>query len=114
MIKKDNNKNEVFSLFKNYLLELSTDLINNSDKWNLFRFDYKTNSLIELVNSINIGYNDQFIFNLEKKTITVSNREEQYKNSIYYKDNDVRLGWTYSGSQIFQGLLISFSYLNYE
>lgn len=111
MIKKDNNKNEVFSLFKNYLLELSTDLINNSDKWNLFRFDYKTNSLIELVNSINIGYNDQFIFNLEKKTITVSNREEQYKNSIYYKDNDVRLGWTYSGSQIFQGLLISFSYL---
>ena len=79
MIKKDNNKNEVFSLFKNYLLELSTDLINNSDKWNLFRFDYKTNSLIELVNSINIGYNDQFIFNLEKKTIILENNKTNNK-----------------------------------
>lgn len=106
----NNNKTELFVIFKKYLLELSTDLVNNSDKWKLFRFDYKTNSLLELVGSIEIGFNDQFIFNLDKKTITISNREEQYKTSPYYGP-DVRLGWVYSGPQIFQGLLLSFSYL---
>ena len=106
----NNNKTELFVIFKKYLLELSTDLINNSDKWKLFRFDYKTNSLLKLVDSIEIGFNDQFIFNLDKKTITISNSEEQYKTSPYY-DPDVRLGWVYSGPQIFQGLLLSFSYL---
>lgn len=110
MISNDNNKTELFVIFKKYLLELSTDLINNSDKWKLFRFDYKTNSLLELVDSIEIGFNDQLIFNLDKKTITISNREEQYKTSPYYGP-DVRLGWVYSGPQIFQGLLLSFSYL---
>lgn len=106
----NNNKTELFVIFKKYLLELSTDLINNSDKWKLLRFDYKVNSLLELVDSIEISFNDQFIFNLDEKTITVSNREEQYKNSPY-NETDVRLGWVYSGSQIFKGLLISFSYL---
>lgn len=106
----NNNKTELFFIFKKYLLELSTDLINNSDKWKLFRFDYKTNSLLKLVDSIEIGFNDQFIFNLDKKTITISNSEEQYKTSPYYGP-DVRLGWVYSGPQIFQGLLLSFSYL---
>ena len=106
----NNNKTELFSIFKKYLLELSTDLINNSDKWKLFRFDYKTNSLLELVDLIDTSYNDQFIFNLDKKTITISNSEEQYKTSTYYGP-DVRLGWVYSGPQIFQGLLLSFSYL---
>lgn len=106
----NNHKTELFVIFKKYLLELSTDLINNSDKWKLFRFDYKTNSLLELVDSIEIGFNDQFIFNLDKKTITISNREEQYKTSPYYGP-DVKLGWVYSGPQIFQGLLLSFSYL---
>lgn len=106
----NNNKTELFVIFKKYLLELSTDLINNSDEWKLFRFDYKTNSLLELVDSIEIGFNDQFIFNLDKKTITISTREEQYKTSPYYGP-DVRLGWVYSGPQIFQGLLLNFSYL---
>ena len=106
----NNNKTELFAIFKKYLLELSTDLINNSDKWKLFRFDYKTNSLLELVGSIDTSFNDQFIFNLDKKTITISNSEEQYKTSPYYGP-DVRLGWVYSGPQIFQGLLLSFSYL---
>lgn len=106
----NNNKTELFAIFKKYLLELSTDLINNSDKWKLFRFDYKTNSLLELVGSIDTSFNDQFIFNLDKKTITISNSEEQYKTSPYY-GSDFRLGWVYSGPQIFQGLLLSFSYL---
>lgn len=104
------DKTELFVVFKKYLLELSTDLINNSDKWKLFRLDYRTNYLLELNNSIKISFNDQIIFNLEKKTITISNKEEQYKNSLY-KETDIILGWAYSGPQIFQGLLLSFSYL---
>ena len=106
----NNNKTELFVIFKKYLLELSTDLINNSDEWKLFRFDYKTNSSKELLDSIEISFNDQFIFNLDKKTITISNSEEQYKTSPYY-GSGVRLGWVYSRPQIFQGLLLSFSYL---
>lgn len=110
----NNNKTELFVIFKKYLLELSTDLINNSDEWKLFRFDYKTNSSKELFDLIEISFNDQFIFNLDKKTITISNNEEQYKTSPYYASG-VRLGWVYSGPQIFQGLLLSFSYLtNYS
>ena len=110
----NNNKTELFVIFKKYLLELSTDLINNSDKWKLFRFDYKTNSSKELVDPVEISFNDQFIFNLDKKTLTISNSEEQYKTSPYYASG-VRLGWVYSGPQIFQGLLLSFSYLtNYS
>ena len=110
----NNNKTELFVIFKKYLLELSTDLINNSDKWKLFRFDYKTNSSKELVDPVEISFNDQFIFNLDKKTLTISNNEEQYKTSPYYASG-VRLGWVYSGPQIFQGLLLSFSYLrNYS
>lgn len=104
------DKTELFVVFKKYLLELSTDLINNSDKWKLFILDYRTNYLLELNDSIKISFNDQIIFNLEKKTITISNKEEQYKNSLY-KETDIILGWAYSGPQIFQGLLISFSYL---
>lgn len=104
------DKTELFVVFKKYLLELSTDLMNNSDKWKLFRLDYRTNYLLELNDSIKISFNDQIIFNLEKKTITISNKEEQYKNSLY-KETDIILGWAYSGPQIFQGLLISFSYI---
>lgn len=89
--------------FKNYLMELGSDLVENSDLWTVKWFDWRSKSFIEKNDITEIRLNfDYLSLNFEMREVKIIERELYYSSYLFENERCERI--------LFSGLVLGFGF----
>lgn len=89
--------------FKNHLIELGMDLVENSDLWTVKWFDWRSKSFIEKNDITEIRLNfDYLSLNFEMREVKIIERELYYSSYLFENERCERL--------LFSGLVLGFGF----